>query len=358
MEIALTDLAERIGAETPGTPPPELVVRGLAALRDAGEGDLSFFHHPRYAAELKATGATAVLVPPELGADAAPEGVVLLRTESPSLAFDKAARILCADAVRPVAPGVHPSAAIGAGAEFDPAAVSIAANAVVGDGCQIGDGTRIGAGAVLGPGSVVGRDCLLHANVTLYDRTRIGDRVILHSGCVLGSDGFGFEQSGGKHEKIEHFGYVEVGDEVEIGANCTVDRGRFGRTSIGAGTKIDNLVQIGHNVVMGEHCVIVADTAIAGSARIGDHVTMAAQVGVAGHLEVGPFSVLVARTGVTKSVPGGTPEKPAFYAGFPVAPIEKNRRDTVAPRKVPDILKRLKALEAEVARLRGDGDGG
>ena len=168
---------------------------------------------------------------------------------------------------------------------------------------MVGDRTVIGAGAYIGHESRVGSDCRFYANVSLRERTIVGDRVILHSGVVLGADGFGYEQVNGTHKKIPQVGNVEIGDDVEIGANSAIDRGRFGRTRIGKGTKIDNLVQIGHNCVIGEHCIICGLVGIAGSTIIGDHVTLAGQVGIAGHLTIGDKSIIMAQAGVTKDVP-------------------------------------------------------
>ena len=343
MQIELRDLAEKIGAEIANPPEGELSICGLASLRDATASDLAFFHDDRYLGDLKATGAAAVLV----ASDSSPEITDLpqLRVTSPSLAFDLAAKEILERRYSPPSAGVHPSACIDPGVEFDPEKVAIGPNAVIGEGSTVGEGCEIGAGVVIGRGVEIGACCKIYPNVTLYDRTLLGERVILHSGCVLGADGFGFETSLGEHKKIEHFGYVQVDDDVEVGANSTIDRGRFGRTWIGEGTKLDNLVQIGHNVTVGKKCIFVADTAIAGSTQIGDYVTVAAQVGMGGQLEIGSYSVFAARSGVTKSVPGGTPEKPAYYAGFPTGPASRVRKEMVAPRKIPEILRRLKALE-------------
>jgi UDP-3-O-[3-hydroxymyristoyl] glucosamine N-acyltransferase len=344
VEVTLESLAEQLGAEIANPPTGALAITGLASLRDAGASDLSFYHHDRYLDDLKATAAGAVLVSSKFASDEVTH-VPLLKVESPSLAFDQVCRdLLAADVVQPES-GNHCSAQIWEDAEYDHSKVSVGANAVIGRGCKIGDGTVVGPGAVIGNNVKVGAGCQINPNVTLYDKTQLGDRVILHAGCVIGADGFGFELRDGAHKKIEHFGFVQIDNDVEIGANSTIDRGRFGRTWIGEGTKIDNLCQIGHNAVIGKHCIIVADTAIAGSATVGDYVTMAAQVGLAGHIEVGAFSVLVARSGVTKSLPAGTPENPAYYAGFPAAPAAKNSKELVALRKLPDLLRRVKELE-------------
>ncbi|MED5585337.1 MAG: UDP-3-O-(3-hydroxymyristoyl)glucosamine N-acyltransferase [Verrucomicrobiota bacterium] len=343
MQIEIRELAERLDAEPVNVIPADGFIDCLASLADAGSHDLSFFHHGRYFEDLKTTRAGAVLVARDFKGDIS--HVPLLKVDSPSLAFDAVGRELFIDSEAAAAQGVHPSAVVADDVEFDPRAVTIGANAVVGSGVVIGNDSVIGAGVSIGSNCRVGIRTRLHPNVTLYDRTVIGDRVLIHAGVVLGSDGFGFEFDGESHRKIEHFGFVRIDDDVEIGANTTIDRGRFGETRVGEGTKIDNLVQIGHNVSIGRHCIIVADSAIAGSSRLGDHVTLAAQVGIAGHIEVGSYSVLTARSGVTKSLPGGTPEQPAFYAGFPAGPAERVRKEMVYPRKVPDILRRLKNIE-------------
>ena len=347
MQIEIRELAERLGAETINPLPDDGVINSLAALSDAGPQDLSFFHDRRYLDDLKATRAGAVLVARDFNEDVS--HVPLLKVDSPSLAFDAAGRALFGSPAVDAAQGIHPTAVVADDLQLDPLKVSIGANAVVGAGSIIGDCTVIGEGVSIGRDVRIGNECHVYPNTTLYDRTVIGERVIIHSGAVLGADGFGFEFDGEAHRKIEHFGFVQIDDDVEIGANTTIDRGRFGRTRVGEGTKIDNLVQNGHNVTIGRCCIIVADSAIAGSSRLGDHVTLAAQVGVAGHIEIGSFSILTARTGVTKNLPGGNPQKPAFYSGFPAGPAERIRKEMVYPRKVPDILRRLRDLEGNPA---------
>ena len=345
MQIEIRELVERLGAEPINPLPDDGVINSLAALSDAGPQDLSFFHHPRYLDDLKATCAGAVLVARDFNEDVS--HVPLLKVDSPSLAFDAAGRALFGSPAVAVEQGIHPTAVVADDLQLDPLKVSIGANAVVGTGAQIGDCTVIGEGVSIGRDVRIGNECHIYPNTTLYDRTIIGEQVIIHSGAVLGADGFGFEFDGEAHRKIEHFGFVQIDDDVEIGANTTIDRGRFGITRVGEGTKIDNLVQIGHNVTIGRCCIIVADSAIAGSSRLGDHVTLAAQVGVAGHIEIGSYSILTARSGVTKSLPGGTPQQPTFYAGFPAGPAERVRKEMVYPRKVPDILRRLRDLEGK-----------
>jgi UDP-3-O-[3-hydroxymyristoyl] glucosamine N-acyltransferase len=243
---------------------------------------------------------------------------------------------------QPFTPGVHPTAVIGEGVQFDPAKVRIAPHAVIEDGVVIADGVEIGAGCFVGRNARIGAGAKLFANVTVHTGCLLGQRVILHSGVVIGADGFGYEFDKGRHRKVRQAGIVQIDDEVEIGAGSMVDRARFGRTWIGEGTKIDNLVQIGHNVVIGKHCIIVAATAIAGSAQIGDYVVIAAQCGIAGHVKIGSQATLAARCGVTKDLPGG-----AAYMGFPAIPVHDERRRLAGINRLPNLTARVKKLEAD-----------
>mgnify|MGYP001160089899 FL=1 len=343
MQIKISEIASKLGADLINAPSEEAFVTGLASLAEAGPHDLSFFHHEKYLNDLRNTQAGAVLVPE--GLKEVIEQVPILKVKSPSLAFNEMAKELYASSQEKQQSGVHKTAVIGDKVKIDPNSVSIGPHVVVGSGTTIGKGSVISAGVRIGSEVNIGEDCSFFPNVVVYNNSIISDRVIIHGGSVIGSDGFGYEFDGSTHQKIVHFGHVEIGKDVEIGANCTIDRGRFGKTLIGEGTKIDNLCQVGHNVIIGKHCIIVADTAIGGSSKIGDYVTMAAQVGIAGHIEVGAHSVLVARTGVTKSLPGGVPGKPAFYSSFPAGPHEVKRKEMVYPRKIPKVLSRLKSIE-------------
>lgn len=339
LEIPISELAALVDG-SPIDPAGEfacLNITGFASLLDACPGDLAFFNNDRYLDDLKATAASAVLVATDF--DRELPGVLAIRVASPSIAFAKAVEKY-AFKPRPMTPGIHPSAVIEDGVSFDPEKISIGPNAVVESGSSIGDGTEIRAGAFVGQHSQLGRDCRIHPNVTIYHGSVLGDRVTIHANSAIGSDGFGYETTGGSHTKIEQVGIVQIDDDCEIGAAVTIDRARFGRTQIGAGTKIDNNCQIGHNVVIGKDCIIVAAAAIAGSAVIGDRVTIAAQVGIAGHLKVGDDVILAARTGVTKSLAGK-----AVYMGFPAGPMKEAKKQLVYPRRIPEILKRLKALE-------------
>ena len=347
MQIKLCDIISKLEAEVINPVQEEVGIEGLASLSGAGPDELSFYHDGRYLKDLKSTNAAAVLVSLEF--DEEVDHIPLIKVKNPSMAFNEIAKDLYSSESDSYGKGIHPSAIIAEDVQIDPSTVSVGPNVVIGAGTKIGKGTTIGAGVIMGSNVEVDENGYFYPNVVIYDRSRIGKRVIVHGGSVIGSDGFGFEYDGSVHQKIEHFGYVIIEDDVEIGANCTIDRGRFGKTLIGQGTKFDNLVQVGHNVTIGKNCIFVADTAIGGSCKIGDNVTMAAQVGVAGHIEIGSNVVLVARTGVTKSLAGGEPDKPAFYSGFPAGPIDRVRKEMVFPRRFPNILSRLKAIEDQLS---------
>ena len=291
MTITVQELAALVGGQFAFPADGSKAVRGGAAIAEAGEGDLTFFGNAKYLAALKTCRATAALVPLDFSEEIPP---VAIRVENPSLAF---AKLLEKFAPAPVkfAPGIHPSAVIGSGVNIGEGA-SIQPFVVIEDGASVGAGAVVGAHGYIGHGASVGAACLLHPRVTVGARCIVGSRVVLHSGVVIGSDGFGYEFSGGKHVKIPQTGIVQIDDDVEIGANTTIDRARFGRTWIGEGTKIDNLVQIAHNVVIGKNCIVVSQTGISGSSRLGNYVTLAGQVGVVGHIEIGDQATVAAQS--------------------------------------------------------------
>jgi UDP-3-O-[3-hydroxymyristoyl] glucosamine N-acyltransferase len=316
----------------------EAVVTGFASLRDAQNGDLSFLSQTRYRPQLAATEASVVLVP--VAWTDIPASIIALPVPDPSSAFAKIVEKYSLP-LAPVRRGVHPTAVIGDGVEADLSRISVGAHAVIEAGACLEDYVEVGSGCYVGQGVRIGRGSRLFPNVTVLEGCILGANVILHSGTVIGADGFGYEFIEGRHRKIRQAGIVQIDNDVEIGANSTVDRARFGRTWIGEGTKIDNQVQIAHNVIIGKHCIVVAGVGIAGSAQIGDYVVIAAQAGVAGHLEVGSGCTIGARSGVTKSLPPGR----ATYLGFPAAPAAEERRRLAASRQVPDLIRRVKKLE-------------
>jgi UDP-3-O-[3-hydroxymyristoyl] glucosamine N-acyltransferase len=245
-------------------------------------------------------------------------------------------------------PGIHPTSVIGQGATIDPSA-SIQPFAVIGKDVTIGARTVVGAHAFVGSGTRIGEDCRIHPNATLREGTVLGSRVVIHSGAVIGSDGFGYTLVEGRHEKIPQLGTVQIDDDVEIGAGTTIDRARFGKTWIQQGTKIDNLVQIAHNVVIGPHCIIIAQTGISGSAQLGRYVTLAGQVGVVGHVTVGDQVTVAAKSGISKD----TPAKSTLL-GMIGQPIAEERKLMVHYRQLPKTVARLKALEVELAELKAE----
>ena len=338
MEISLEQLATLSGGVAePGN--NAVTLTGFSALKEAGPGDFSFFGNERYLPDLRKTKASAVLVP--AGFSEAIPGVALVRVENPSAAFAEVVKQFLPPP-RAFHPGIHPSAVIDPATVLDPATVCIKAGAIIEAGVAIGEGTEIGAGCFVGESTKIGRNCLLHPRVTLYHHTVLGDRVCLHAGVVLGADGFGYEFIDGCHRKIDQVGIVQIDDDVEIGANTTIDRARFGKTWIRQGAKIDNQVQIGHNVVLGRHCVVVAQVGIAGSTCIGDHTVIAAQAGIAGHLELGPQLVIGARAGVTKSI-----LEKGHYMGYPAGPAPEIRKQWVHIRKIGGLLQRVSTLEKQ-----------
>lgn len=340
--ITHTKLAELVGGKlVRGAEGGE--VTGLNSIRAASAGEVTFLGNTRYAPALMASRATAVLVPIGFMAEVGDKAVI--EVDNPTLAFSSVIRFFGPEP-KPMVWGVHPSAVVAESAVFDPQRVSIGAGAVVGEEARIGSGTVIGPGCYLGDFAVVGGDCLLHPNVVIRERCVLGSRVIIHSGSVVGSDGFGYEIQRGRHQKIDQVGIVQIDDDVEIGSCTTIDRARFGKTWIGEGTKIDNLVQIGHNCVLGKHCVIVSQTGISGSTLIGDYVTMGGQVGVAGHLEITDHVLLMAKSGVTKSIP-----EPGAYTGYPARPLMEGRKMMTYPGRVPELLDRVKQLEKRLALL-------
>lgn len=344
-ELSIAEIAERLGGELAGD--PTRVIRGAAPLDGAGPGDLSFLSGGRYAAMLGTTGAGAVLVPKSLAVDA-PENVTLVRVDDPYVALARILPLLYPAAPEP--PGVHPTALIGEGVEMG-ADVRIEPYAMVGAGARIGDGVRIGAHSVLGDGCVVGAGTIIHPHVTLHAGTVVGERCTLHSGARLGGDGFRFVWDGG-HRKVQHVGVCRLGSDVEIGANTTIDRGSIGDTVIGDGTKVDNLVQIGHNVQIGRHVLLVAQVGISGSTIVGDGAVLGGQVGTNPHVTIGAGARVGGRSGVTADIPAGQ-----TVSGNPARPHREAMRAQASVFNLPKVVERLKALEAAVFG-RGGGRGG
>jgi len=335
----LADLAFDVGADVVGD--GNLEVGGIRPLDTAKTEHLSFLHNPKYVEEAKASAAGAILV---ADPEALP-GRNLLVCPEPYLALAQALEIF--HPVERPEPGVHPSAvvaddvSVGEGASVGPL-VSVAA------GATIGDRSIVGAGCILGRDTRIGADCVLHPRVVVEEYCQLGDRCIVHSGTVIGSDGFGFATVDGTHHKVPQVGIVVLEDDVELGSNVCVDRAALGETRIGRGTKVDNLVQIAHNVEIGEHCLLVAQVGISGSTQIGHHTVFAGQSGCSGHLKIGSGVVLVARAAAFKDVPDG-----ATMAGAPARPHREWLKANANVQRLDGLRAKVKHLEERFAELEG-----
>jgi len=316
---------------------PEREISGAASLAEAAVDEIAFYSDPRYGSLLRKTRAAAVFVPLNFSDTIS---AAQIRVANPSKAFEQ---VVLKFAPNPIsfAAGVHSSAIVDPSVKLGNR-VSIQPHAVIEAAVRIGDDTVVGAGSYIGHESVIGASCVIYPNATIRERTRIGARVIIHSGAVIGADGFGFEFVEKRHEKIPQLGIVQIDDDVEIGANTTIDRARFGRTWIQEGVKIDNLVQVAHNVVIGRHSIIAAQTGISGSTRVGEYVTMAGQVGIVGHVTIGDGTVLAAQSGVSKDVPGGV------WFGYPAAPLPEAKRQVAWVRRLGKLFDRVKAIEKKL----------
>jgi UDP-3-O-[3-hydroxymyristoyl] glucosamine N-acyltransferase len=336
--VKLSELAARLDCRLEGD--GELDVARVAGIQDAQPGDITFLANPKYEKLLATTRATAVILKDDV--PAAP--CAMLRARDPYLAFARAVSLF-APVSRP-APGVHALAAIAGGAHLG-ADVSVGPFVAIGEGARIGDRTVIYPNATIGAGATVGSDCTIHSNVAIRERCTVGDRVILQNGVVVGGDGYGFVRRGdGTHEKIPQVAVVVIEDDVELGANTTVDRPAVGETRIKAGTKIDNLVQIGHGVTVGRNVLMAAQVGIAGSTDVEDDVVFGGQVGVGGHLTIGHGAIAVGQSGVTNSLDPG-----AFVAGYPAIDSRDWRKASVLFRRLPEMKRRIEQLEARVAEL-------
>lgn len=310
-------------------------ISAIAPLDRAGATDLSFLASDRYAAEFAESRAGVVLVAPALAKAEGPARTRII-VEKPHEAL---LRVLPKLYREPVAePGVHPSATVGRGARLG-SSVTIGAGVVLGKGCVVGDGTVIDANAVVGDGVEIGVKCRIFPNVVLYPGTRIGDRVAVHGGAVIGSDGFGYVSRDNTHQKIPHVGRCLIENDVEIGANTTIDRGSISDTVIGAGTKIDNLVQVGHNVRIGRLCLLMAHVGIAGSATVEDGVILAGQAGIGGHITIGKGARIAGQAGVFGDVPPGE-----SWSGYPARPHKEALRAQAALYKLTKLLRPLERL--------------
>ena len=336
----LGELARLVGGRLDGDPSRE--VDGAASLAEAGPRDVAFVASPRYAALAAESRAACLIVPENWPGAAGP--AALVRVADPNEAMVAVTAALCPPLPVPT-PGVHPRAVVAATAVLGDG-VHVGACAVIGERVRIGPGSRVRAGAVVADEATIGADCDIHSGVVLRERVRLGDRVVIHAGCVIGADGFGYLPGKDGPRKILQLGTVEIGDDAELGACVTVDRARFGATRIGRKVKIDNLVQVAHNVEIGDASIIVAQVAIAGSTRIGRGCIIAGQAAIDGHIVVGDGARIAAKAGVTKDVPKG-----AAVSGYPAEPHRDDLRRQAAIRRIEEILERLKAAEARLAKL-------
>jgi UDP-3-O-[3-hydroxymyristoyl] glucosamine N-acyltransferase len=339
--MTAAEVAKHVHGEVVGDRSIELT--GFAAADHCKPGDLTFAENAAYFARAEESAASAILV----GDGFTSAKKVLIRVPSARVAFATVMPLFFPPPK--FAPGTHASAIVDGSAQID-------ASAHVGPYCVIGERARLGARTVLEAGIHVGADCQLGEDVhlfpgvTLYPRTQLGNRVSIHAGTVIGSDGFGYVLHEGSHRKVPQIGNVIIYDDVEIGANVTIDRGALGPTIIGKGAKIDNLVQIGHNVVVGEHCIIVSQVGIAGSTKLGDHATIAGQAGVAGHLKIGRNAIVAAQAGVMNDIPDG--EK---WFGSPARPDRQMKRIYIGMQQLPELLQRVAELEKRLEEATRDG---
>jgi len=340
MKVTLETVAKAIDGTIVGD--GSIEITGCAGIREARAGELTFLAHPRYEEYLEHTQASAVIV----AENHRHTKKTLVQNSNPYLAYLKAVRFFQGEACPPT-PGVHASAVVAATASVDPTA-QIGPHVVIEGGASIGPRTAIQAGCYVGADARVGADCTLYPNVTLREGCELKDRVIVHSSSVIGSDGFGFIRDGAAYCKLPQIGNVVVEDDVELGACVTIDRATTGTTRIGKGSKIDNLVQIAHNVQIGKNCIIVAQVGISGSTSVGDEAVLAGQVGVVGHIEIGAGAQVGAKSGVSRSVKPGE-----RIFGYPALPVTQAMRIEASLRHLPELIQSVRQLKRRVEELEG-----
>lgn len=339
MTLTAVQIAQKMGGKLEGL--GDVAISGMAGLEDAKIGDISFLANPRYSSFVATTKASVVVVNEDWKGSAP---CTLIKVKNADAAFAMIAEMLSPPPVV-ILPGIHPTAIVAPDAKMGKN-LSIGPYCVIENGVQVGDGTILFAGCYLGQGTIVGRECKFYPRVSTREYTKIGDRVVIHNGAVIGSDGFGYSKDGKTWKKIPQIGVVEIGDDVEIGANVTIDRARFGKTVIGKGVKIDNLVQIAHNVRVGENTAMAAQVGISGSTVIGSNVQIGGQAGFAGHLKVGDNSVVGAQGGVTKDVQPAT-----FVSGYPAREHAEETKMYAHLARLPEFKQRLKDLEKKMVEL-------
>jgi UDP-3-O-[3-hydroxymyristoyl] glucosamine N-acyltransferase len=338
-KMTVQEIAEIVGGVVIGDSNVE--VTGLSGIKEAEKGQLTFIANNKYRPLLKTTRASAVIVPPDINNTV---NVSLIQVENPDLAFAKIMSIVGPEPVT-FSSGVSPTAIIGEDVVLGKD-VSIQPYAVIEDNVHIGDGAIIGSCVYIGHYTKIGKNSLIYPHVIIRERILVGDRVIIHPGTVIGGDGFGFATVKGVHHKIPQIGTVEIGNDVEIGSNVTIDRARFDKTYIGDGVKIDNLVQIAHNVCIGENTIVVAQVGISGSTYIGKNVIIAGQAGITGHITIGNNSIIGGKAGVTKNIPPNT-----HVTGFPARDKWEDMRLQAYSRKQPELIEKIKRLEEKIEKI-------
>lgn len=338
MAILLRELAEIIGGELDGD--PEIVVSSASDIQDAADGSIVFAESDRHLDAACRCRAAAVIVHDRVGDGYSKP---LVRVTNPRLAFARVLAVFAPKEGR--APGVDPSCRIGENSRIGKSP-SIGPNVYIGRDTVIGDSIRVYPFAYIGDGVTIGDNAIIHPFVSLYDGVIVGDDVTIHSGAVIGADGYGYTRVGDQHYKIPQIGAVRIGDRVEIGANTTIDRAKTGVTEIGAGTKVDNLVHIAHNVKIGENCLIIAQTGISGSVEIGDRATLTGQAGVKDHVSIGSDAICAGRAGVMGNIAPG-----AFVSGYPARPHRDQMKVMAAEQRLPEMMRTLKDLERRVREL-------
>ena len=337
--ISAADIAQLVKGELIGE--GGLLVSGFSGIKEAKKNELTFLSNPKYEPLLLDTQAGVILVPRQIACP----GKTLIRVDNPSLSFTLVVNHLLKGAPDYKPRGIHPTAIIAPGAKLS-RGVAVGAHSIIEDGAVIEEGCVLYANCYVGQETRLGEKCLIYPQVVLREKVSLGKRVIIHSGTVIGSDGYGYVTVDGKHMKIPQVGTVLIEDDVEIGANVTIDRARFDKTIIGEGTKIDNLVQIAHNVTIGKHCLIVAQSGIAGSTKIGDHVILAAQAGLVGHIEIGDGAIVAAQSGVTRSIKAG-----GQVFGSPAQPIKDAYRNNAHIQRLDKYVEMIKDLKKRIEEL-------
>jgi UDP-3-O-[3-hydroxymyristoyl] glucosamine N-acyltransferase len=343
LPFTAAEIAKHLTGEVVGD--GSIKLTGFAPADAARAGDLTFAENDNYLAKAEQSAASAILV----SGDAKSNSKVLIRVANPRAAFAKVLPLFFPEPK--LKPGIHSSAIVASSAQIDP-------SAHIGPLCILGERVRIGPRCILHGAVSLGADCSLgeevHVmpNVTLYANTQVGHRVRIHAGAVIGSDGFGYVFDQGRHLKVPQVGHVMIQDDVEIGANVAIDRGALGPTVIGRGTKIDNLVQIGHNVILGEHCILCGQVGVSGSTKLGNYVTVAGQVGLAGHLKLGDRVTVGAKAGVMNDIPDGE-----MWLGTPAMHNRQMKRIFIGWQRLPELLQRVAELERQLEALK-DGSAG